>query len=524
MTFVARRQLVEYTSTARVLVAEPAAETALVGLELNPSKRYRDLLGEAELAGSDQVRAAVRARFPDAGSSAPEGLVKAEKDLDVLVFVATGSSAAESIDVANAWAEEYVTYKRVRSTASIEQSIELLQGSLDEAVAERSEIRQELDRLEGRLARNPSGAERADLERRIAAESVAVADELGLIEALVTAYTRGVTELELRADLAEIGQETIIREARVGTVRSTAMPWTVYLVLAVAIGLLIGMGLVMSLELADRSISKPEDVAELGVEVLTTVPWLSASRRKDELVNDTIAAPDSELANAHQRLVSSLGFVAVDNEVGSVAITSANQGEGKSVVAANLALANAAIGRRVILADAHQRRPKLHDVFAMPLSPGLSDATEGGLTVEPTRIDQQLIQPPGSLGVIAAGDLSSRSVNLLAGRQLGPLVESWDRRSDMVVVDGPSVLAGAEMSALANRVDGIVVVAMMGRTKKADLAASLLALRRAGGRILGVVLVGKRPGLGRLLPWGSSEAAGHVVPAVRPPPAAVAAR
>ena len=154
----------------------------------------------------------------------------------------------------------------------------------------------------------------------------------------------------------------------------------------------------------------------------------------------------------------------------------------------------------------------------MAPSPGLLDAVSAGVTIVPTRIDHLLIQSPGSLGVVAAGDPTAASQNVLARPALSSLITTWEQQSELAVIDGPSVIADAEMSALANKVDGIVIVARARQTKKADLVASIDALQRAGGRVLGVVLINNRSRFASLLlrgrRSGTRQAAGrsHATP------------
>lgn len=164
-------------------------------------------------------------------------------------------------------------------------------------------------------------------------------------------------------------------------------------------------------------------------------------------------------------------------------VTSPGRGEGKSTVAANLAITmGQEIRQRVCLVDAALRGPSVHGMFGLPQSPGLSDVLAGRVALESAIVDME----PYQLFVLTAGTVPANPAELLGGTDMRRIVALLRSRFDRVVIDGAAAAPTADVATLLPLVDGTVVVARAGRTVTPDLTHTVAAIGSA--HVLGVVL------------------------------------
>ena len=295
----------------------------------------------------------------------------------------------------------------------------------------------------------------------------------------------------------EASQIRILDEAPVPG--APASPRTPLVLLA---GLLCGVfaaaGLVFAVELLDDTIRTPEDIGEqLGIPFLGLVPRVSG-RRAGWLLGRwrrLPAAPDPGVLalspRVPARFVESVRSVctrlALPDPAASgraLLVTSAAAGEGKSQVAANLAVAFARMGRRTLLVDLDLRRPRLHVLFAQAQAPGLSqllagEADDGGV-VRPTAV-------PG-LSLAAAGPAAPNAVELIASGAFARFLASCRERFDWIVVDTVPVQPVADALAAAAAVDEVLLVAAADGTSRGAAVDTLEQLAQSGATVAGCVL------------------------------------
>jgi capsular exopolysaccharide synthesis family protein len=169
----------------------------------------------------------------------------------------------------------------------------------------------------------------------------------------------------------------------------------------------------------------------------------------------------------------------------SVIVTSPHAGEGKTQVAANLAVALAQSGRRVALISADLRRPRLHALFGIPQEPGLSSI----LVSEPPLPWRAVVASPlDNLLVLSSGPVPPNPAELLSSQEMVDALEQIQREVEIVVIDAPPVLGIADTAALAGSVNGVVLVADAASTTRAALATSAHELRDVHAEIVGTVL------------------------------------
>jgi capsular exopolysaccharide synthesis family protein len=189
---------------------------------------------------------------------------------------------------------------------------------------------------------------------------------------------------------------------------------------------------------------------------------------------------------AYDVLRTNLAFLSLERPLGVLTVTSYEAGEGKTATAEGLAYAAARRDRRVLLIDGDLRTGALSERLVGSGQPGLTNlmvlAREGN--DEPDLIQQ--VAP--SLALLPAGPAPPNPPSLLASARMSRLVMQLREQFDLIVIDSPPVGHLADASILAALSDGSLLVARVGRTERADLAAAANALRRTPTPLVGAVV------------------------------------
>ena len=286
--------------------------------------------------------------------------------------------------------------------------------------------------------------------------------------------------------------------------------------LGLLLGLLLGCGAAGLAESGNTSLMRPEqleralNVRDLGVipplletsasRPLRRLPirlFMAASRPPEtarrseqgtwEVVAD--AAPLSSGAEAFRLLYSGLLFGWGEGQR-TILVTSAAPQEGKTVIAANLAVTFAREGVRVLLVDCDLRRPRLHRIFGVAPAPGLIELLKadratlaespGGSFRRPTKI--------AGLWLLPSGALPRRASEVLQPQQLRRLLHDLSGHFDVIILDTPPVLVSADAALLAPLADGAILVVRAGQTDRASAERACQYLSAAGAHVLGAVL------------------------------------
>jgi polysaccharide biosynthesis transport protein len=256
------------------------------------------------------------------------------------------------------------------------------------------------------------------------------------------------------------------------------------LLLSLFLGLGGGVAAAFLRDYLDDSVAKPSDVRVLGLPLLGVVPEAKIQRKT------LLPAKGQETFHEGYRVVRS-ALPPVEPGRGQVLlVTSTLAGEGKTLTSANLALALASAGERVLLVDADLQRPTLSMLFRTTPGRGLCEVLSGRC-----RPLQAIFRVPGkNLSVLAAGTAPrGNPSDLLATGALRELLSSLRGQYDHIVVDTPPAGALATALVLSPLADGVVVVARCGKVTTTGLAQVLERLAQARAQVLGVVLNRARP-------------------------------
>ncbi len=256
------------------------------------------------------------------------------------------------------------------------------------------------------------------------------------------------------------------------------------ILLAAAAGLVLAAGGAYLLEYLDDSVKNSDDVEKhLRISTLGAIPVMSGKEKKDELV--MLSSPHSQGAESYRILRTNLQFVAVARELDALLITSSAPGEGKTVIAANLALALAQAGRKVVLIDADMHRPQQHKQFKLINNIGLTTA----LLSDPIQINpflQQTVAP--TLRVMTTGPLPPNPAELLGSQRMHDLLERLKTETDIIIIDSPPTTAVADTAVLSTLVDGVLLALYTGCTRIEMAKRALAALDQVGAHVVGAVL------------------------------------
>ena len=192
------------------------------------------------------------------------------------------------------------------------------------------------------------------------------------------------------------------------------------------------------------------------------------------------------MKEAYRTLRTNIRFALQGDGCKKFCITSSSQGEGKSISMLNLAITFAETGHKVLLIDADMRRPAINRLLVEKASPGLSNVL-AGLTDE-TEALRKDIRP--NLDVIFSGDIPPNPAELLDSDRMKQLIEKLSKRYDYILVDTPPVNVVSDACVVADMLDGALLLARQGRSRKESLKRAVNNLNLAGVKLLGCVFNG----------------------------------
>jgi len=255
------------------------------------------------------------------------------------------------------------------------------------------------------------------------------------------------------------------------------------MLLAIFGGLLLACSLAFFFEYMDSRIKSPDDIKALGLPHLGLLPLISSKVLGGAypLLGHAVPANFSE---AFRAIRTNVLFSTATTGCRSVVVTSTGPGEGKSMVAANMAVGLAQSGQRVLLIDGDMRKPKVHDVFDVAQEPGLSNLLVGNAKAS------ESVRKSGVSGLwlLPAGLIPPNPAELLGSQRLRDFVHSVGEHFDWVVVDTPPVMAVTDAAVIAHSVTGVLFVVGSEMTSSHAAARALDQLENAQARFIGAVL------------------------------------
>jgi polysaccharide biosynthesis transport protein len=434
------RKAKQYSATSTLEFRDPGFDAALLNgntLFNTDSDPTRTVQTNADVISSPSVAALVQQQLhtkEPISSLVDSILVTPSAIADVATIKATRSSPQDAANVANAFADGYITYRQDTDRQAIANAVTRLRGSL--ATATPSQI-------------------------------AAIQTSLSTLQTLETLQT-GDAELVAPAtpDYAAVSPN-VSRDA----------------LFAVIIGLLLGVSIAFLVDRLDQRLKTTEDIERAydGYPVVAAVPHAPAQNQPPQL--------DGAAGEAYRMLREGLRFLDATRASRCFVVTSAAPNEGKSTVAVNLASSLAAAGQRVILIEADLRHPTAAvSLGAMAVGrPGLSD-----LLISHDALQDFLIGglQESTLTVLPSGTRAPNPSDLMLVGRMSEVIAEARELADVVVIDTPPLLPVADTRVLLQMagVDRVVLVARVGVTRRDHAHRARDVLLQSGRTVVALVV------------------------------------
>ncbi|MFN2589012.1 MAG: polysaccharide biosynthesis tyrosine autokinase, partial [Actinomycetota bacterium] len=395
---------------------------------------------------------------------APSNLsVSVATETEVLIIGYTHRIPSEAQRAAQAYAEGYLDYRR--------------QEIVDDIAASGESIRAQMDPLNERLRR---------LNKRI---------QKGKDPALVSTLTTQANSLVSRIAVLEqqLVQLSPPGRLQIGQVVEDAdlplSPSSPNHVANGILGLLLGLGLGVGVaflreRLDDRLRGRTDLERHAAAPVLAIVPAVAEWRKSKQTMLVTLQQPRSAASEAYRTLRTGVLFAAGQQHLKVILLTSANAGEGKSATTANLGITLAQSGKRVIMISGDLRKPRLVQFFGGDRAPGLTNVLAGEANLWKSLLNTML----PTLKLLPSGPIPPNPTELLGSQGMKRILDDCASVADVVLIDGPPILALADAITLAPMADGVLLVADAQRTHRGAVEHARQQIDRVDARVIGAVL------------------------------------
>jgi non-specific protein-tyrosine kinase len=479
------RQSPLYQASAEVLLSHQNLATSLTNTQDPTIYQQADRIAQtqADLARvprvAENVRKALRLRNRSAADILAASSVSAKQNADLLVFQVRDGNRALAAKLAAEYARQFTIYRRKLDTAALERA--------------RREVANRADGL--RASGDHSSALYASL--------VTKEQQLRTMEALQTSNSFVVRSPRRAAQVRP-------QPARNGF-------------LGFALGLLFGICLAFLWEALDTRVRSAKEIGErLGKPLLARLPEPPRRlRAADRLV--MLAEPNGVEAEAFRMLRTNLEFANLERDAHAIMVTSALEAEGKSTTVANLALALARTGKRVVLVDLDLRRPYLDRFFDLGERPGLTDVALGRVSLERALTPLAITEPRGDeaepekehtedghengngngngnrkstprargmLEVLPSGPIPPDTGEFVGSQKLAGILDKLRKRADVVLIDAPPLLHVGDAMTLSARVDALLVVCRLNVVRRPVLNELARVLEACPAPTLGYAAAG----------------------------------
>jgi len=424
-----------------------------------------DVLTDIELVQSSAVYFHVVKML---GRTVPAPTVSEVGSTDTATIVVDSSNARLAADAANAYAKAYVTVSESQYIAAQDAVENQIQTQIDSVDAQITSTQSQLAGATGSTQTNLS-------------------TQLGNLEGDLESLRAQDTQIQVEVSQSPSGGR-VITEATVEKSPISPKPLEESIIFGL-VGLALGIAISLFREVVDDRIRDRESLLTVvgTLPTLGSIPKVSGWRNKQSAYLVTAEEPRSIYAEAYRSLRTSIRFLGLDRPVGTLQITSPVATEGKTTTAANLAVAMAQTGQRVVLVSCDLRRPRLHAFFGIDNEVGFTSILVGTATLE-----DALVPVPGfrSFHVLPSGPIPPNPSELLGLPRSREIFEQLSELSDIVIIDSAPTMPVTDSAVLAAQVDAVVLVVTENATRRRDVRHSLETLAHVDARVVGVVYNG----------------------------------
>lgn len=318
-------------------------------------------------------------------------------------------------------------------------------------------------------------------------------------------------------ELSQPGNVYIIGEGRIPD--KPSKPKRPFIVLVgVILGFGAAFGYVLLKDNFDDTIKSPEDIQKKDIKLLTWIPKLKSEKNKDNHSSDLIVLEDPHAAASEAfKVLRARILVNIDQRkpVKTIMISSAWQGEGKTMVAVNLAYSLAQLKKRTLLIDCDLRRPRIHRIMNVTKTPGIIEymtskaalkdivrrsrleymryITSGQLKAGSTEYTDTLKEAADrskeeSIRFINSGNAVADPTELFAKDDIRNFLKEMKTHFDYVIIDSAPLVSVIDSEVLAKYVDGIMLVVSANTTENKLMNETLKLIKDINSPFLGIVL------------------------------------
>ncbi|MEO0087029.1 MAG: polysaccharide biosynthesis tyrosine autokinase [candidate division WOR-3 bacterium] len=256
------------------------------------------------------------------------------------------------------------------------------------------------------------------------------------------------------------------------------------LISALFLGIFFSFSAAFLMDYLNNTIKSISDIEKMNISVLTTIPNLNGNERKKETKRYIIPFSDEKTtcAESYRLLKTSLSWLFLEENKKIILITSPSQNEGKSTIAANLSYVFAQTGLKTLLIDLDLRKPTIHSIFSVERKPGFTDLILNNVN---GNIKKSAFE---NLYIIPAGSLVPSPADLLEKKNVDEWLKKLKEEYGVIIIDAPPALIAADVSILAKKVDGILLVCGFMKTELPMLEETIKMLNNGEKKIIGCVL------------------------------------
>lgn len=263
------------------------------------------------------------------------------------------------------------------------------------------------------------------------------------------------------------------------------------IIISVLLGLLLGLGAAILLELFDKTLRNTEDVERfLKLPLLGILPEVKIKQDQPEAAIPNAAEilsflkPKSSIAECCRQVRTNISFMSPGKPISRVLVTSSSPREGKTTIVSNLGITMANSGRRVLVLDTDMRRPRIHKAFRVSNEYGLSNVIMGTMKLEDAILKTEI----ENLELLTCGPIPPNPAELIGSDEFEKLVDRLSEIYDWIIFDSPPVIAVTDSLILSKMVDGVVLVVKFGSTHREVAAQARKHLTDVNANILGAVI------------------------------------
>lgn len=414
----------------------------------------------------------------------------------LLVVTVTYDDPVLAADITNALAQQLIAQSPTNLTADQQTQVAFLNTQIQDLTIQVQGSRVQLGELDTALSSAPTEAE----TERLTNQRNATIDQINEAQATIAQFTGTIASLQERTNALDI-----VEQARIPTLQSGSRIETTVL-LGGLVGAMLAFGVALLLEYLDDTVRTTEDATQLlATPVLGAIVRFGKATDKYSDMLLTNFPSMSPVAEGYRTARTNLLFTNKQDKKNVFIITSANPQEGKTITTANIAVTMAQAGFQVLLIDADLRRPKLHEVFHLDNSVGLTtllfsepDSVKGDTVATGNYAGlplsfQQCVQYTGipKLHVLTSGFIPSNPAEVLGSTVMTHWMNVFRASPaiDIILIDTPPCLAAADSPVLAATTEAeVVLVVDCGKTRRGAATRAKEQFTKLGIELKGVVV------------------------------------